>query len=181
MSDDEAREEKELDLTSPDVVTKYKSAAEIVNSSVSDLIYDILRCEILHETTFNFCTVQRRFSWWHPSASPKPRLLIFASKATLLSGSTFSCSFLCFLSYRTSTFSTFDLCTSAQVEVCIGCNRQAGNIYKNVKRKIERGVAFPTCISVNNTVCHFSPLASDDAVLEENDIVKMYVLARLDC
>lgn len=31
MSDDE-REEKELDLTSPEVVTKYKSAAEIVNS-----------------------------------------------------------------------------------------------------------------------------------------------------
>lgn len=31
MSDDE-REEKELDLTSPDVVTKYKTAAEIVNS-----------------------------------------------------------------------------------------------------------------------------------------------------
>ena len=32
MSDDE-REEKELDLTSPEVVTKYKSAAEIVNSN----------------------------------------------------------------------------------------------------------------------------------------------------
>lgn len=31
MSDDE-REEKELDLTSPEVVTKYKSAAEIANS-----------------------------------------------------------------------------------------------------------------------------------------------------
>ena len=34
MSDDE-REEKELDLTSPEVVTKYKSAAEIVNSKLS--------------------------------------------------------------------------------------------------------------------------------------------------
>ena len=34
MSDDE-REEKELDLTSPEVVTKYKSAAEIVNSKFS--------------------------------------------------------------------------------------------------------------------------------------------------
>lgn len=33
MSDEE-REEKELDLTSPEVVTKYKSAAEIVNSMV---------------------------------------------------------------------------------------------------------------------------------------------------
>ena len=48
-------------------------------------------------------------------------------------------------------------------------------MYKNVKKKIERGIAFPTCISVNNTVCHFSPLASDDSVLEANDVVKMSV------
>ena len=52
-------------------------------------------------------------------------------------------------------------------------NRQTGNVYKNAKRKIERGIAFPTCVSVNNTVCHFSPLATDEAVLEENDMVKM--------
>jgi len=32
MSSDDEREERELDLTSPEVVTKYKSAAEIVNS-----------------------------------------------------------------------------------------------------------------------------------------------------
>ena len=46
-----------------------------------------------------------------------------------------------------------------------------------MKRKIERGIAFPTCLSVNNTVCHFSPLATDDTVLQENDMVKMYCLA----
>lgn len=51
--------------------------------------------------------------------------------------------------------------------------RQTGNMYKNVKKKIERGVAFPTCISVNNTMCHFSPLASDESVMEEGDILKM--------
>ena len=28
-------------------------------------------------------------------------------------------------------------------------------------RIIEKGVAFPTCISVNNVVCHMSPLASE--------------------
>nr|GEV17100.1 hypothetical protein [Tanacetum cinerariifolium] len=39
---------------------------------------------------------------------------------------------------------------------------QTGNMYKNVKKKIERGVAFPTCLFVNNTICHFSPLASKD-------------------
>lgn len=38
MSDEE-REEKELDLTSPEVVTKYKSAAEIVNSMFSSHFY----------------------------------------------------------------------------------------------------------------------------------------------
>ena len=32
MSDDEGKEEKELDLSSPDVVTKYKSTTEIANS-----------------------------------------------------------------------------------------------------------------------------------------------------
>ena len=62
--------------------------------------------------------------------------------------------------------------------MCYGCFlslmcRQTGNMYKNVKKKIERGVAFPTCISVNNVVSHFSPLASDESVLEEGDMVKM--------
>lgn len=35
VSDDESKEEKELDLTSADVVTKYKLAAEIANSKIS--------------------------------------------------------------------------------------------------------------------------------------------------
>jgi methionine aminopeptidase len=60
------------------------------------------------------------------------------------------------------------------VDEWCGCvYRQTGNTYKNVKRKIEKGIAFPTCISVNNTVCHFSPLASDETVLEEGDLIKM--------
>ncbi|KAL5198410.1 hypothetical protein ABZP36_001922 [Zizania latifolia] len=57
--------------------------------------------------------------------------------------------------------------------------RQTGNIYKNVK-KIERGVAFPTCLSVNNIVCHFSPLATDKAVLEENDMIKIDMGCHID-
>lgn len=36
------------------------------------------------------------------------------------------------------------------------------------------GIAFPTSISVNNCVCHFSPLKSDqDYILKEGDLVKM--------
>ncbi|CAI0539690.1 unnamed protein product, partial [Linum tenue] len=57
---------------------------------------------------------------------------------------------------------------------------QTGSMYKNVKKKIERGVAFPTCVSVNNTVCHFSPLASDERVLEEGDIVKIDMGCHID-
>jgi hypothetical protein len=34
-SDEEVREEKELDLSSNEVVTKYKTAAEIINSNLS--------------------------------------------------------------------------------------------------------------------------------------------------
>nr|DAD26258.1 TPA_asm: hypothetical protein HUJ06_027726 [Nelumbo nucifera] len=65
--------------------------------------------------------------------------------------------------------------------VPLGCvYRQTGNMYKNVKRKIERGVAFPTCISVNNTVCHFSPLASDETVLEEGDMLKIDMGCHID-
>ncbi len=38
MSDEENKEEKELDLSSPDVVTKYKCAAEIANSEKKNKI-----------------------------------------------------------------------------------------------------------------------------------------------
>ncbi|KAK1383003.1 Metallopeptidase M24 family protein [Heracleum sosnowskyi] len=55
-----------------------------------------------------------------------------------------------------------------------------GNMYKNVKKKIEKGIAFPTCLSVNNTVCHFSPLASDETVLEEGDVLKIDMGCHVD-
>ena len=36
------------------------------------------------------------------------------------------------------------------------------------------GTAFPTCVSVNNCVCHFSPLKSDvDYMLKDGDLVKV--------
>ncbi|XP_020571748.1 ERBB-3 BINDING PROTEIN 1-like [Phalaenopsis equestris] len=117
MSDDEAKEEKELDLTSSDVVTKYKNAAEIVNKALQLVV---LECK------------------------PKAKIV--------------------------------DICEKGDTFI----REQAGSMYKNVKKKIERGVAFPTCISVNNTVCHFSPLGNDDAVLEENDLVKIDLGCHID-
>ena len=41
------------------------------------------------------------------------------------------------------------------------------------------GVAFPTCISLNNVVCHHCPLESDPVVtLKDGDVVKMYVAVK---
>ncbi|KAJ6865317.1 ERBB-3 BINDING PROTEIN 1 [Populus alba x Populus x berolinensis] len=117
MSSDDEREERELDLTSPEVVTKYKSAAEIVNKALQLAISE---------------------------CKPKAKIV--------------------------------DICEKGDSYI----REQSGNMYKNVKKKIERGVAFPTCVSVNNTVCHFSPLASDESVLEEGDIVKIDMGCHID-
>ncbi|KAI4374208.1 hypothetical protein MLD38_012225 [Melastoma candidum] len=115
MSDEER--EEELDLTTPEVVTKYKSAAEIVNKALQLVISEC-----------------------------KPGVKIV------------------------------DVCEKGDSFI----REQAGNMYKNVKRKIERGIAFPTCVSVNNTVGHFSPLASDESVLKEGDMVKIDMGCHID-
>ena len=46
---------------------------------------------------------------------------------------------------------------------------------------VNPGLAFPTSISVNNTVSHFSPLPSDaEVVLKDNDLVKVMLGVQLD-
>ena len=48
-------------------------------------------------------------------------------------------------------------------------------------KKVEKGVAFPTCISVNNCVGHYSPLVSEDkVVLAEGDLVKVDMGVHVD-
>ncbi|KAF5342691.1 hypothetical protein D9611_001474 [Ephemerocybe angulata] len=49
--------------------------------------------------------------------------------------------------------------------------------------KLTRGIAFPTSISVNNAVAHFSPIASDpqaSQVLAKDDVVKIQLGAHID-
>jgi len=49
--------------------------------------------------------------------------------------------------------------------------------------KVTKGIAFPTSISVNNAVAHFSPLASDpqsSQVLANDDVVKIQLGAHID-
>ncbi|KAK1398186.1 ERBB-3 BINDING PROTEIN 1 like [Heracleum sosnowskyi] len=113
MSDDE----KELHLTSPEVVNKYKLAADTVNKALQLVL-----------------------------AACKPKAKIV------------------------------DICEKGDAFI----KEHTGNMYKNVKKKIEKGIAFPTCLSVNNTVCHFSPLASDETVLEEGDVLKIDMGCHVD-
>eukprot|EP01098_Paradermamoeba_levis_P016671 TRINITY_DN912_c0_g1_i1.p1 TRINITY_DN912_c0_g1~~TRINITY_DN912_c0_g1_i1.p1 ORF type:complete len:419 (-),score=189.21 TRINITY_DN912_c0_g1_i1:144-1346(-) len=54
----------------------------------------------------------------------------------------------------------------------------AKGVYKG--NKVEKGVAFPTSISVNHCVGHNSPLASDESKLEEGDVVKIDLGAHID-
>ena len=40
-------------------------------------------------------------------------------------------------------------------------------------RKLERGISFPTCISVNEVMGHYSPLVDESSELAEGDVAKM--------
>ncbi|KAJ6609230.1 peptidase M24, structural domain-containing protein [Mycena sp. CBHHK59/15] len=74
-----------------------------------------------------------------------------------------------------------DLCVEGDKLIDAGT---AGVYNKAVKgAKINKGLAFPTSISVNNTVAHFSPLASDpqsSQVLAKDDMVKLHIGAQID-
>lgn len=48
------------------------------------------------------------------------------------------------------------------------------------KTKMEKGVAFPTCLSVNSCVCHYSPSLSNVEVLRESDVIKIDLGVQID-
>jgi methionine aminopeptidase len=47
-------------------------------------------------------------------------------------------------------------------------------------KKLERGIAFPCCISVNSQLGCFSPLKDETAALKENDVAKIALGSHLD-
>ena len=50
---------------------------------------------------------------------------------------------------------------------------ETGKVFKKEK-ELKKGIAFPTCVSVNNCICHFSPLKSEvDYILKDGDVVKL--------
>ncbi|KAG9340240.1 hypothetical protein JZ751_021681 [Albula glossodonta] len=57
---------------------------------------------------------------------------------------------------------------------------ETGKIFKKEK-EMKKGIAFPTSVSVNNCVCHFSPLKSDpDYTLKDGDLVKIDLGVHVD-
>merc|ERR1711936_836080 len=57
---------------------------------------------------------------------------------------------------------------------------ETGKAFKKDK-KLTKGIAFPTCLSVNHAICHFSPLVSEsDVILADGDVVKIDMGAHID-
>jgi len=57
---------------------------------------------------------------------------------------------------------------------------ETGKAFKKDK-KLNKGIAFPTCISCNNIICHYSPLLSEpDSALADGDLVKIDMGAHID-
>ena len=55
---------------------------------------------------------------------------------------------------------------------------QTSKVYN--KGKIERGIAFPTCISVNNFAGHVSPLSDAPDAISVGDVVKVDLAVHVD-
>jgi len=69
-------------------------------------------------------------------------------------------------------------------EVCeFGDNRvteETAKVFKKEKH-MKKGTSFPTCLSINNCICHFSPLKSDpDQTIQDGDLIKVDVGCHVD-
>merc|ERR1712223_8212 len=73
--------------------------------------------------------------------------------------------------------------TSVREMGMLGDSRLVEETSKAFKKdkKLVKGIAFPTCISVNNCICHFSPLTTEpDVTLKDGDMVKIDLGAHID-
>ncbi|XP_071443458.1 proliferation-associated protein 2G4 [Hetaerina americana] len=57
---------------------------------------------------------------------------------------------------------------------------ETSKVFKKEK-ELKKGIAFPTCISVNNCICHFSPMVNEpDYIIKNGDVVKIDLGAHVD-
>lgn len=60
-------------------------------------------------------------------------------------------------------------------------NEELLKTFSNKKsKKLERGIAMPCCISVNEVAGHFSPCPDDSVKLKSEDLVKIEIGAHID-
>ncbi|XP_067096617.1 proliferation-associated protein 2G4-like isoform X2 [Osmerus mordax] len=72
--------------------------------------------------------------------------------------------------------SVINLCQKGDVFIMA----ETGKVFKKEK-DMKKGIAFPTSVSVNNCVCHHSPLKSDpDVTLKNGDLVKIDLGVHVD-
>jgi len=72
--------------------------------------------------------------------------------------------------------SVLELCEAGDNEI----NYKTSQLFKKEK-DLKKGIAFPTCISINHCVCHYSPLKSEKIVLlAVGDVVKIDLGAHVD-
>mmetsp|Transcript_67632 Transcript_67632/g.182040 ORF Transcript_67632/g.182040 Transcript_67632/m.182040 type:complete len:394 (-) Transcript_67632:96-1277(-) len=59
---------------------------------------------------------------------------------------------------------------------------ETGKLYnKKVKdKKIEKGIAFPTCVSVNEVLGHYSPMKGESKTLQAGDVAKIDLACHID-
>jgi len=110
-------EEPEQELPSPDVVSKYQTAAQIANRALAELVKETVPGKV-----------------------------------------------------------AVDLCALGDKII----NDEVAKIFTKAKG-LDKGVGFPTCISVNHCAGHFSPLSEDrSVVLQEGDVVKIDLGVQVD-
>eukprot|EP00406_Dinophysis_acuminata_P074245 CAMPEP_0179246454 /NCGR_PEP_ID=MMETSP0797-20121207/19102_1 /TAXON_ID=47934 /ORGANISM="Dinophysis acuminata, Strain DAEP01" /LENGTH=383 /DNA_ID=CAMNT_0020954043 /DNA_START=127 /DNA_END=1278 /DNA_ORIENTATION=+ len=76
-----------------------------------------------------------------------------------------------------------------EADICTVCEmgdkmleEETGKLYnkKDKGRKIEKGIAFPTCISVNELIGHYSPLKGESQLLKAGDVAKIDMACHID-
>jgi hypothetical protein len=65
-------------------------------------------------------------------------------------------------------------------EICAEGDKFISDATHKIYGKLQRGIAFPTCISPNNIIANFSPLMSDSYKLREGDLVKVELGVHID-
>jgi curved DNA binding protein len=70
--------------------------------------------------------------------------------------------------------SVVDLCEFGDKEI----ETEVTKVY--AKKKMEKGLAFPTCVSVNEIAGHYSPLRSEPTELKDGDLVKVDLGVHID-